>query len=121
KHFQQPLERAKALREALRIVETIDADDQAALMQALLQAPHMPGADRLLRLMCDRIDIDADGEDRDGDPPAVDDDRSIAGIRAASPAHQIVAKALEIALRLESHQIVAAHGPHELRVARQDA
>jgi hypothetical protein len=105
--------------QALRVIEPVDSDHQGAIPDTLPQATHASAAFRVGRLRGDRADIDPNREHLCAHGPPKGLPNTAPELLRSGPAHQIIAKAVEILLRLEAHQIVSAERSDEIPMIRQ--
>jgi hypothetical protein len=103
----------KPSRQALRVIEPVDADHQGPVSDTLAQAAHVSGAIRAGRLRGDRANIDTNREHLRSHDTAKGLPNTAPELLRSGPAHQIIAKAIEVLLRLEADQIVSAQRSDE--------
>jgi hypothetical protein len=86
----------------------VDADHQRPVSDTLAEAAHVSGAIRAGRLRGDRANIDTNREHLRSHYTPKGLPNTAPELLCSGPAHQIIAKAIEVLLRLEADQIVSA-------------
>ncbi len=90
------------------LLEPVDADHQRPVSDTLAEAAHVSGAIRAGRLRGDRANIDTNREHLRSHCTPKGLPNTARKLLCSGPAHQIIAKAIEVLLRLEADQIVSA-------------
>ena len=118
--FQEMRIGGKPRRQPLRVIEPVDADDQRAFVDAVEQPAGVARFCRRCRLGGDRLDVDPDREHRGAQDPAEAADEAAAEILAVVPAHEVVAKSLQVGLGLKADDVIGAQRRDKLLVIGQD-
>src|SRR6185437_13057735 len=86
----------KAQRQAFAVIEPIDADDHAAVMQIVPHAVEPAGLEIALGGLAEALDIDADREDTGLHPILIEAERGLAGQRGRELGGRIIAEAQKV-------------------------
>src|SRR5690606_10969088 len=99
---QEPLVGIDALEDALRVVEPVDADDQAAALEALAKLADQGGLACAGREPAQLPRIDAHGEDADAKRVRAGPVHAAVGARRAHDGAEVAREVRRIVLRLET-------------------
>ena len=116
--FEEPLERLDAQRDALGIIEAIDAEHEAAVAEAL---PHLSHDGRTFRVAGEPHigrGLDPDREHAEPNLPPIEFEGAVARVRRAL-GHQIMGEVFTVVLRLETHEIIMRQASQDFPVMRQ--
>ncbi len=118
--LEEALERVELLRDALRVVESLDTEDQAAALVLALEIGEQPLGLRLREHLAEALDVDADRVDTDPDPAAVE--LEPVGLRV-DPEHAQArgAKVPRVVADLEAHVVRAEHTAEQLLAGGKQA
>src|SRR5487761_811979 len=78
--LEELLDRLEALRDALAVIETVDADDQAPAVDTIRQAAHLRRLRRVTGGAGECVGVDADGEHAGAARPAAGEEPAAAGL-----------------------------------------
>ena len=117
--FQQRLDAADALRQALCVVEPVDADDERLVVGVAGKQLQFRRARIALRVGRESLRIDADRESVDGERPAETLQPPVVQPPHAEVLDGVAGEVLAVAHGLEADEVVGEEGAGELLVVRQ--
>ena len=117
--LQESLEGEQLLRDALRVVEPLDAEDQSPALVLALQVAEQALRLRVRQRGAESVAVDADRIDADPDPAPVDLEPVRLGVDAEHPQARR-AKVARVVARLEAHVVRAEHASQELLAGREE-